>query len=429
MDGKKGLRILHTADWHLGKTLCERSRDPEMARFLDWLLKVLEEEQIDILLIAGDVFDTISPTHAAQQMYYNFLGRLNRETACRHVVVTAGNHDSGAFLDAPAMPLEAVQTHVIGLPREKPEDELLVLKDDDGRPELLVAAVPFLREHEVLTAQGGESITDKEQRLGKFVADRYQALAAAVKEKREEFGTAIPAVAMGHLFAQGGKSGDSERTLYIGSLGQIAPQSISAPEFAYTALGHLHRPQDVAGVHNMRYSGSPLAMGFAEAAYPKSVTIFSPADNKTAIREVPVWQYMETLTGDWDAIAARLEVLKREIAENPDAFPRLKENGEKIWLKIVQTGTQYGGMLRQKLEEAVQDAPLDVLMMKDETALAEESRLEETETKNLRQLGYLEVFKRVLAEKKVPEAEQDGLTAMYKEICGCLNLEGGNENN
>ena len=127
------MKILHTSDWHLGRTLYGRRRYEEFAAFLEWLAQVIEGQGIEALLVAGDVFDTSTPGNRAQELYYRFLCRV-AASCCRHVVVIAGNHDSPTFLAAPKELLRALDIHVVGMMSEHPEDEVLVLRDRDGRP-------------------------------------------------------------------------------------------------------------------------------------------------------------------------------------------------------------------------------------------------------------------------------------------------------
>ena len=154
------MRILHTSDWHIGRTLCGRKRYDEFEMFLDWLIDTIQREQVDILLVAGDIFDTSSPSNRAQELYYRFLCRA-AASSCRHVVIIAGNHDSPSFLNAPKELLRAINVHVVGAAAENREDEVFVLTQGDGTPELIVCAVPYLRDRDIRIAEAGESVEDK----------------------------------------------------------------------------------------------------------------------------------------------------------------------------------------------------------------------------------------------------------------------------
>ena len=128
------MKILHTSDWHLGRSLYGRKRYEEFAAFLEWLARLLAEEEIDVLLVAGDVFDNTAPSNRSQEMYYRFLCRV-ADSSCRHVVITAGNHDSPSFLDAPRELLRHLHIHIIGSISADIDSEVILLQDPLGQAE------------------------------------------------------------------------------------------------------------------------------------------------------------------------------------------------------------------------------------------------------------------------------------------------------
>ncbi|MDW7659663.1 MAG: exonuclease subunit SbcD, partial [Bacillota bacterium] len=268
------MKVLHTSDWHLGRTLYGRRRTDEQEAFLNWLADQLELNQIDTLLIAGDIFDTVTPGNKSQELYYRFLCRAAR-SCCRHVVVTAGNHDSPSFLDAPSTLLRVLNVHVIGTPSGKPEDEVITLFDQQGSAEAVVCAVPYLRDRDIRSVEAGESVDDKNTRLIRGIRDHYEAV-CTVAEKQRSLHGAVPVIAMGHLFAAGGRTveGDGVRDLYVGSLAHF-PANQFPSGIDYLALGHLHAAQTVGQNTCYRYSGSPLPMGFGEANQQKQVMIIA----------------------------------------------------------------------------------------------------------------------------------------------------------
>ena len=131
------MKILHTSDWHLGRSLYGRKRYQEFTQFLDWLRVTIENESIDVLLVAGDIFDTSTPSNRAQELYYRFLYEVSG-SCCRHIVVIAGNHDSPSFLNAPKQLLRALNVYVVGQITESPEDEVVVLSDEQNLPQAIV---------------------------------------------------------------------------------------------------------------------------------------------------------------------------------------------------------------------------------------------------------------------------------------------------
>ncbi len=134
------MRFLHTSDWHIGKTLYGQRRYDEFAAFLDWLVQIVERERIDALLVPGDIFDTTTPSNRSMSLYYSFLSRIS-SSSCRHVVITAGNHDSPTFLDAPKELLRSMAIHVVGSVPPTISDEVIILNDLQGEPEAIICAV------------------------------------------------------------------------------------------------------------------------------------------------------------------------------------------------------------------------------------------------------------------------------------------------
>lgn len=425
----RGLTIVHTSDWHLGKALYERSREREMRLFLDWLYERLREEGADALLVAGDVFDNPNPPHWALRLFYGFLsrvlaGRAAGELACRHVVVTAGNHDSGALLDAMADLLRPLGVQVRGAPRAAAADDLLTLLGADGAPELLVAATPYLRESDLAPTGAGETIGERETRLASAVAERYQALAAAARALNATFPAPVPVVAMGHLFAAELKDdaeGESERPLYVGSLGRVDVNALAPDAFAYFALGHIHRPMRVGGRENARYSGSPLAMDFGEAGQAKQIVVFHLGDHGIRAIPVPAWQRMEEFRGDWAALQRRLDELKAESADLPD--------GQEIWTSLVCEGEGAPHDLAEQVAAAVAGSRVAVLRLRN---LGDGRRLADARdaVEGLRGFSPREVFMRLLGDKNVPAEKQEEYLRTFDEATRALedearNLEGG----
>ena len=269
------LTLLHTSDWHLGRRLYGKPRYDEFKQFLDWQLQTLREQKVDVLLIAGDIFDTTAPSNQAQNLYYDFLSQVC-DTDCRHVIIVAGNHDSASFLEAPKQLLKAFNIHIIGSMTDTPTDEVITLSDKAGQPELIVMAVPYLRDRDVRTVGHGERLDDKERKLAQGIKAHYAQIAdiamARQAQLKANYKRSIPIVATGHLFTVGGQTmeGDGVRDLYVGSLGSIGAE-IFHPQIDYVALGHLHIPQVVGGQPHIRYAGSPIAMGFGESRQQKQV--------------------------------------------------------------------------------------------------------------------------------------------------------------
>lgn len=270
------MRLLHTSDWHLGQTLHHYDRTHEHQHFLDWLLDTLDAEATDLLLVAGDIFDTANPSAAAQRQLYRFLTEARRRRPHLAIVMIAGNHDSPARLEAPAPLLDWFGAACIGQVHRLPDggidvERLVVpVRDAGGQIAAWCLAIPFLRPGDVPRVEPPQDDLDAD------VADPYQAGVAALYRSALELALARrqagqPIVALGHCHMRDGEvSEDSERRIVIGGA-EALPAGIFDPAIAYVALGHLHRPQKVGRHEHIRYSGSPLPMSFSEIHYPHQV--------------------------------------------------------------------------------------------------------------------------------------------------------------
>ena len=288
------MKILHTADWHIGQKLHERSRLDEHEQFLDWLLETIQARKVELLLVSGDIFDTALPSAEATNLYYQFLYRLSNETDT-YTVITAGNHDSARHLEAPREFLKMGRIHVIGLASEASR---CVLPFPPDNPRVMVAGVPYLTETDLPHVSYETEIERNDryrERLKSFYADCVACMP-----------TELPKILMGHLFVQGGKVTDSERNIQIG--GATAIHTSDFPDgVSYVALGHLHRPQTIKGAaYPIRYSGSPIPLRFNEIGYKKKVYLLELSDDGTLVQdediEIPIFKELCTVTGDESSV-------------------------------------------------------------------------------------------------------------------------------
>ena len=262
------MRILHTADWHLGHRLYNRDRTPEHRAALDWLLQTVESERIDVVIVAGDIFDVTNPSNQAKELYYDFLARL-KTTCCTSAVVVGGNHDSPSLLNAPRGLMKALQLHVVGAADAAAKERVVCIHC--GEEELIVAAVPYLRERDLRTARFGETTEDRETALREGIRRHFEEIAAAAVDLRS--GEQVPIIATGHLFAAGATD-DEEKKSYIYQANENNIDAGHFPDcFDYVALGHIHRAQSVGGRDHIRYAGSLIPLTFVEGQSARSVRI------------------------------------------------------------------------------------------------------------------------------------------------------------
>ena len=278
------MRILHTSDWHLGRMLEGRSRIEEQVRFIEELCLIVEEEAVDLVLIAGDVFDTVNPPASAEELFYDALNRLSAGGK-RAIVAIAGNHDNPERLCA-SSPL-AIRNGITlyGLPKEvlvpsslmqSNQSRVVRVAAGQGWVELhipscpdpaIVAMLPYPSEsrlNEVLSESLDEEILRQE--YSKRVQELFSSFGQHFRPDAVNLG-------MSHLFVRGGVESESERPIQLGSAPTVEVEAMPSGA-QYVALGHLHRAQVVKGAPvPTRYSGSPLAYSFSETGQAKSVIL------------------------------------------------------------------------------------------------------------------------------------------------------------
>ena len=330
------MKILHTADWHIGQRLHERPRLDEHAQFLNWLLETIQKHSVELLLVSGDIFDTSLPSAEATNLYYRFLYRLFDETDA-YTIITAGNHDSARHLEAPREFLKMGRIYVVGRVTEAAE---CVFEFPPNNPQIAVAAVPYFLESE-LRHLSYQTESERNEQYREWLKTFY---ADCVSDMPAE----LPKILMGHLFVQGGTTTDSERNIQIG--GATAIRASDFPNgMDYVALGHLHRPQTISGTdYPIRYSGSPIPLRFSETGYKKKVYLLEFSDDGALVCDtdinIPVFKELCTVTGDeksvlWDAqtqawdgkyVQVKLKLSKPQTGINDKVRRAFSERGGEV---------------------------------------------------------------------------------------------------
>ncbi|XKE44446.1 exonuclease SbcCD subunit D C-terminal domain-containing protein [Halomonas organivorans] len=354
------LRLIHTADWHLGQSFHGQERHEEHRAFLTWLLDTLVSRRADALLVAGDLFDVVNPSLRAQELLYDFIVEAHARLPRLDIVLIAGNHDSGNRIELPAPLMRRLRTHALGRVSwhddgELDAERLLVpLADADGETRAWCLALPFLRPAEV-TGRGLEGEDDAPGNAYVAGISRvHERLIEAARSRREP-GQAL--VAMSHAHLRGAAvSEDSERPIVIGGEESISA-SLFPEDIAYVALGHLHRAQGV-GEDRIRYSGSPLPLDFSEVDYPHQVVEATLEGERLASLEalpVPRPVAMHRLgPAPLDAVLAELEAL-----EDDPALPRER----RPWLEVRVELEAPIPDLRARIESALEGRALRLLRL------------------------------------------------------------------
>lgn len=401
------MKILHTSDWHLGRSLySKKERQNEHRAFFEWLLSIIKEHAVDLLLVAGDVFDTASPSSASQKMYYEFLVKV-RNAGCGNVIVVGGNHDSPSFLNAPKDILSALHVSVIGNACEEIDDQVILVKDDDGNPLMIVCGVPFLRERDISRFTEGENYSDRSKRINEAVKRHYETIAEKAEKLRGQLGKAVPIVATGHLSVAGGRRNDDDgvRETYIGAIEAVG-SDIFSETFDYVALGHYHIPSVIK--NHIRYCGSPIPMGFSEAEQKKCVYIVDFANEKRIETvEIPVFQKLVSIVGDKNHIAGRLQ--------------ELKEVGASAWVEIIYTGDEVLPDFSAWVNEQTAGFDIEILKLQNRQYLNEVLTMNDT-PEMLDDLNPFEVFDKLLEKNSISNTQKDELKEAYREIVVALDL-------
>lgn len=409
------IRILHTADWHLGQTFFGYDRTQEHEHFLDWLAGVLTKNKIDVLIVAGDVFDVSNPSAASQRMFYRFIHRVTTENPRLQLVVVAGNHDSAARLESPLPLLQEMRTEIKGIVRKQNgkidyEHLLVELKNAAGEVEALCLAVPFLR-------QGDYPVVETEGNpYAEGVKELYARLLKYALKKRTD-GQAL--VAVGHLLATGSEivEKDHSERIIIGGLESVSPESFPE-QIVYTALGHIHKAQRVSGRENIRYAGSPLPMSFAEKHYHHGVVKVT-LDEGWAVE-------IEKL--EYTPLVRLLSIPATEAAAPDEVLDELRglelpEDEPMPYLEVKVKLSEPEPMLRQQVEEILEGKPVRLArIVSFYRQAAEGSVEEETLTAGLQEMNPLQIVKATFENSYQTEMPEE-LVNLFQEACRTINLE------
>lgn len=375
------MRILHTSDWHLGQSFFTKSRKNEHQAFIIWLLDMVKEQQINALIIAGDVFDSGTPPSYARELYNRFVVQLNALDCT--LVVLGGNHDSVSMLNESKPLVECLNTHVVANTSDDLDSQIIELKAS-GETGALLCAVPFVRARDVMQSVSGSSGNDKQKQLGDAIKAHYYALYQKAEQIRKERNLQVPIITTGHLTAMGVTKTDSERDIYIGTLDAFAADGF--PPADYIALGHIHRPQIVAKSEHIRYSGSPIPLSFDELKSNKQVVIVEFEKEKRVgikIEEVPTFQRMEAIKGDLAEIEKQLEAY-RDVVDD-----------ESVWLAIEVEVQDFLSDLQQKVQVLTENLNVEVLQLRRARGQQNPS-LKQEQLETLAELTPFDVFEKRL---------------------------------
>lgn len=409
------MRLLHIADLHLGQTLNGWGREREHAAWLEAVLDILVSEEIDVLLMAGDIYDGINPSGDSQKLLYRFLRDANRRRPALKVIITSGNHDPSGRLEAPSDLFEVLDIHVYATLRRQgdelqPEKHFIAIHDDAGNLVAHICAIPFLRASDLpglsfATTQGEGS-----------------PVVAAARRLHESFGVAAealcqdkPVIAMGHLHCRGAKEDTGEtadRGIIIGGEHAL-PADVFPQIFSYVALGHIHQPQTM-DEGRIRYCGSPFPLSASETGYRHGVTVIDIIEGEISHRHIevprPVAFHRFPMKGamPFEAFEEALAAIKIEDHEDPDMYPF-------IYVNLEASGP--AAVLMQDAERLIAAAPVRLAGLRV-TRLRDELEEHEIELRSLDETSPLDLFLPAFLKANKSEAEERHIIAFREALTG-----------
>ncbi len=406
------MKILHTADWHIGQLFHEYDRTYEHQQFLNWLVHTLKEEQINALLISGDVFDLSNPASVSVRMFYTFLNEATKTNPDLQIIITAGNHDSATRLESPKPLLESSNIHIVGLVERDSEgnidyEKLIIpIKNAEGIIKVWCLAIPFLRMGDY------PLIADSSNSYSEGVAALYkEAFEYTLKKKQD--GQAI--IAMGHLHTNNAEITDLDKTerLIMGGVECISAAAFH-DDIKYVALGHIHKAQKIGAKDHIRYCGSPLPMSFSELNYSHQVIVFElEGENIKEIRsiEIPLSVSLERIPGTHQPLQEVLSLL----AQLPDGD---KENELYPYLEVRVLLEGPEPALRHRIETALTGKKVRLAKIDPKyPALTNSSELLSQD--KLNELQPLDIFSKIYQSKyntPLPENMIQLFTQVSQEV-------------
>ncbi len=341
------MRILHTADWHIGQLFYEYDRTYEHQHFLNWLVVTLKDEKIDVLLVSGDIFDLSNPSAASIRMFYTFLNLATKDNPNLQIILISGNHDSATRLESPKPLLESSNIHIVGIVEKDQAGNIdyeklsIPIKDNTGIIKAWCLAIPFLRIGDYPV------ITDAANQYAEGVAALYDQAYDFINKKRL---SNQPVICMGHLHAQKAEITDMDKSerLILGGIECISAATFNE-EVKYVALGHIHKAQRIGGKDHIRYSGSPIPMSFSELKYKHQVVVFDLGEqnisNLKSI-EIPLSVSLQIVPSVHSTLTEVINALQQldEAGSNPELAPYLE-------VRVLLEGPEPG--LRHKIESAI----------------------------------------------------------------------------
>lgn len=431
------MRFIHTADWHLGNQIHNVNRTQEYLTFFEWLKNQIIKNEVQALIISGDIFDVVNPSVEARKLYYDFLASI-KDTNCSNIIIIGGNHDSGIMLNSSKELLKNFNIYVVGTLANVSVNELIVeLKDKNQNIIGYCAAIPYARETE-LNYYIEESCQNSEKTENDLCDKGYKIIYDKVlaEIKKIRGNKKVPIIATGHLHAanldglrsdenskqiekQNLKLDDGVKNLdVIGNLGKVHSK-IFSEDFDYVALGHIHYPSMVSKNPKIRYSGSPVLMGFDECKIKKGVLLVDVDSENLSVKTLE----FKDSAFFWERIQGSIEEIKNRLVEYSNSEVE-KENYIEICYK-----PEINKNIQIELEEVIKNLPpkIHIASYKIYTDFQEKLNLQQLSEIQTDFVDFDEetIFKSLILSKlKLNEDSEEGKEAVKNFLPQFLKILG-----
>ena len=408
------MKLLHTADWHIGQTFYEYDRTYEHQKFLEWLTVTISEKEIDVLLICGDVFDMSNPAASSVAMFYKFLMNSVKVRPNLQIIIIAGNHDSPARLEAPKPLLESSNITIIGNVENNDklinyEKIVLPIKNGAGQIKAWCIAMPYLRPGDY------PSVTNAGASYADGIAATYNEAYVHALTKRQA-GEAV--IALGHLHTLDAEVSENDRSerLIMGGV-EFVPVSVFNNNIVYTALGHIHKAQKIGGKENIRYSGSPLPMSFSEVNYKHQVIYFEiegeQAKNIQSI-EIPITVKLMRVP----LVPKLLNEVLYELKQLPEA--NNMENPPFLEVRVLLNGPEPS--LRHQIETVLINKNVRLAKIDVKYPVGNNSEEEVMSFEKLQELQPINVFNRIYKSRYNNETPEE-LLSLFNQVSNEISVK------
>ncbi|MGD1815934.1 MAG: metallophosphoesterase family protein [Pleomorphochaeta sp.] len=365
------MKVLHTSDLHIGKNLHKHRINFAHEHLFNYLIETIIKDEIDLLLISGDIFDTSYVSVSTQKIFYDFLDRLSKIKTLKDTVIISGNHDLPSMLDLATPFLELSNIHIIT--SINVEDQIFTLKDRNNIPYCNIVAIPFLREKDIKPDLESDNIIDIQKELEAALINHYRNVDEYIVNNLD---LNLPTISLMHLFATGSTStteieGEKHRDIYVGKLKTINANTFPK-NIDYYALGHIHKPQIVNKNERIVYSGSPIALNFGEKTAKQIIKL--DFNNKVFTKEkilLPKFLNLEQLE------AENIDDIKNQLNQL-DNDMKIDYKDDPIYLEIIYKSKNIESSINEIIEDYVKTLTNNFKIL----AIKLDTKITITETQN-----------------------------------------------